>query len=87
MPAGLLARLNTGCADARQWLWVALGFTRGHWEETVGGRSPSVIHLQVTVPVSVGPDLERIAISLVGEEGAEEKGREKEERKEEEEDG
>lgn len=53
----------------------------------MGDISPSVIHLQVTVPVSVGPDLERIVINLVGEEVAEEKGREEEEGKEEEEDG
>lgn len=53
----------------------------------MGDISLSIIHLQVTAPVSVGPDLERIAINLVGEEAAEEKGREKEERKEEEEGG
>lgn len=51
----------------------------------MGDTSPSVVHLQVTVPVSGGPNLERTVINLVGKEGAEEKGREKEERKEEEE--
>lgn len=30
VPAGLLTWLNTGCEDAQQMLWVALGFTQGH---------------------------------------------------------
>lgn len=47
----------------------------------MGDTSPSVVHLQVTVPVSGGPNLERTVINLVGKEGAEVKGREKEERR------